>query len=208
MHALPHARRHCHVYALLTSETCFASALLMSQDLQESSGAGGQQHIFPVQNVSKESMISPEASILLSKALQGALYAAMDYLENDADTAEAQTRPDYTADQVREGPSVFLPSCTCYVCQPNSSGKPACAHEPVCMTFAMHSIYNIACMLQVGSAWYTSCHSGTHIQHTNEICLLCCRYIQLVLHAPLLFGADSRTASPLLVVSSSTYAHL
>ena len=78
----------------------FALTLLVVQDLQESSGVGGQQHILPVQNVSKESMISPEAGILLCKALQGALYAAMDYLENDADTSGAQTRSTYMPEEV------------------------------------------------------------------------------------------------------------
>ena len=73
---------------------------MVSQDLEESSGVGGQQHIYPVLNVSKVSMISPEASILLCKALQGALYAAMDYLENDADTSGAQTRSTYTPEEV------------------------------------------------------------------------------------------------------------
>lgn len=50
------------------------------QDLEESSGVGGRKDILPIKNLSKETEPTPEAGVLMYRALQQALYAAVDYL--------------------------------------------------------------------------------------------------------------------------------
>ncbi len=50
------------------------------QDLEESSGVGGRKDILPIKNLSQETEPTPEAGVLMYRALQQALYAAVDYL--------------------------------------------------------------------------------------------------------------------------------
>ncbi|DBA72796.1 TPA: hypothetical protein ACH3X2_010185 [Trebouxia sp. C0005] len=60
----------------------FHSARLLSlmEDLEEDSGVGGSKDILPIKNLSKETEPTPEAGVLVCRALQQALYAAVDYL--------------------------------------------------------------------------------------------------------------------------------
>ena len=45
-----------------------------------SSGVGGLKDILPIKNLSTETRPTPEAGVLVCRALQQALYAAVDYL--------------------------------------------------------------------------------------------------------------------------------
>ena len=60
------------------------------QDLEDRSGVGGCKDILPIKNLSKEITPTPEASVLVCRALQQALYAAVDYLRgrDDMETSE------------------------------------------------------------------------------------------------------------------------
>ena len=51
-----------------------------AQDLEERSGVGGRKDILPIKNLSTETRPTPEAGVLVCRALQQALYAAVDYL--------------------------------------------------------------------------------------------------------------------------------
>ena len=122
---------------------------MLPQDLEESSGVGGQQHIYPVLNVSKVSMISAEASILLCKALQGALYAAIDYLENDADTSGAQRRPGCTPKEVSECHSAPPFHAHLVHVHDQRSALSIAHHELVPNTLATHSDYGMYCVYKL-----------------------------------------------------------
>ena len=63
------------------------------QDLEDRSGVGGCKDILPIKNLSKEMTPTPEAGILVCRALQQALYAAVDYLRgrDDMETSEEDT---------------------------------------------------------------------------------------------------------------------
>ena len=50
------------------------------QELEDSSGVGGRKDILPIKNLSSETAPTAEASVLVCRALQQALYAAVDYL--------------------------------------------------------------------------------------------------------------------------------
>ena len=50
------------------------------QVVEDSSGVGGRKDILPIKNLSKENYPTPEAGILVCRALQQALFAAVDYL--------------------------------------------------------------------------------------------------------------------------------
>lgn len=66
-----------HRLAFWHDQTCGVRAV---QDLEESSGVGGRKDILPIKNLSKETEPTPEAGVLVCRALQQALYAAVDYL--------------------------------------------------------------------------------------------------------------------------------
>ena len=59
---------------------CTTCLLCSVQDLEESSGVGGRKDILPIKNLSEETQPTPEAAVLVCRALQQALYAAVDYL--------------------------------------------------------------------------------------------------------------------------------
>ena len=63
------------------------------QELEGTAGVGGQKDILPIKNLSNETAPSVKTSILMLKALQQALYAAMDYLREceDTETSSADT---------------------------------------------------------------------------------------------------------------------
>lgn len=56
------------------------SRLFIVQELEETSGVGGRKDILPIKNLSKETAPTPEAGVLVCRALQQALYAAVDHL--------------------------------------------------------------------------------------------------------------------------------
>ena len=66
----------------------------------DSSGVGGLNDIYPIQNLSREAKVSVEAGMLLCRALQAALYAAVDYLQDQPDTMEPDATSAYTAAEV------------------------------------------------------------------------------------------------------------
>ena len=70
--ALRQHKRSCR-HMCLSAETCL-------QELEGTAGVGGQKDILPIKNFSSEAAPTAEASMLMLKALQQALYAAMDYL--------------------------------------------------------------------------------------------------------------------------------
>ena len=72
----------------------------LAQDLLESSGMGGLNDIHPIQNLSRESTVSMEASILLCTALRAALFAAVDYLEDDPDSMDLDPPATHTPSKV------------------------------------------------------------------------------------------------------------
>ena len=55
------------------------------QELEGTAGVGGQKDILPIKNLSNETAPSVEARMLMLRALQQALYAAMDYLRECGD---------------------------------------------------------------------------------------------------------------------------
>ena len=57
-----------------------ASNLVGLQELEDSSGVGGRKDILPIKNLCKETAPTAEARLLVCRALQQALYAAVDYL--------------------------------------------------------------------------------------------------------------------------------
>ena len=50
------------------------------QELQDSSGVGGSKDILPIKNLSEGTTPTAEARVLVCRALQQALYAAIDHL--------------------------------------------------------------------------------------------------------------------------------
>ena len=56
------------------------SLLHSAQDLDESSSVGGRKDILPIKNLTEETHPTREASVLVCRALQQAMYAAVDYL--------------------------------------------------------------------------------------------------------------------------------
>ena len=57
-----------------------ASSLVGLQELEETSGVGGRKDILPIKNLCKEMAPTAEVRVLVCRALQQALYAAVDYL--------------------------------------------------------------------------------------------------------------------------------
>lgn len=72
------------------------SPLWCKQDLESTAGVGGQKDTLPIKNLSNEGAPTLKGSILILKALQQALYAAMDYLR-ECDDMEISS----TEDEVR-----------------------------------------------------------------------------------------------------------
>lgn len=64
------------------------------QDLLTSSGMGGLNDIHPIQNLNTGFTVSVEAGILLCTALRAALFGAVDYLEDNADSADSDAPSD------------------------------------------------------------------------------------------------------------------
>ena len=60
-------------------QTCLSAESFL-QELEGTAGVGGRKDILPIKNFSSEAAPTVEASMLMLKALQQALYAAMDYL--------------------------------------------------------------------------------------------------------------------------------
>ena len=50
------------------------------QELEDTSGVGGRKDILPIKNLSSETAPTAEARVLVCRAVQQALYAAVDYL--------------------------------------------------------------------------------------------------------------------------------
>ena len=63
------------------------SAESFLQELEGTAGVGGRKDILPIKNFSSEAAPTVEASMLMLKALQQALYAAMDY-QRECDTVD------------------------------------------------------------------------------------------------------------------------
>lgn len=55
------------------------------QELEEASGAGGRKDILPIKNLTKETAPTPEAGVLVCRALKEALCPAVDYLKECVD---------------------------------------------------------------------------------------------------------------------------
>lgn len=67
---------------------CVAASCLKRiglQELKHSSGVGGRKDILPIKNLSDETAPIAEAGVLVCRALQQALYAAVDYLRECED---------------------------------------------------------------------------------------------------------------------------
>ena len=61
-----------------------APNLACLQELEDSSGVGGRKDILPIKNLSSETAPTVEARVLVCRALQQALYAAVDYFRECA----------------------------------------------------------------------------------------------------------------------------
>jgi len=63
---------------------------------------GGQKDILPVKNLNSETAPTLEAGVLMLKALQQALYAAMDYLRecDDMDTGSTEAEAEVSLSHV------------------------------------------------------------------------------------------------------------
>ena len=57
------------------------------QELEDSSGVGGRKDILPIKSLSSETAPTAEVRVLVCRAMQQALYAAVDYLR-DCDDIE------------------------------------------------------------------------------------------------------------------------
>ena len=69
-----------------------ASNLVDLQELEESSGVRGRKDILPIKNLCKEMHMAhtAEARVLICRAVQQALYAAVDYLRECDEMEMAQ----------------------------------------------------------------------------------------------------------------------
>ena len=64
------------------------------QELEETSGVGGRKDILPIKNLSQETAPSVEAGMLVCRALQQALFAAVDYLRESDEMQSAVEDPE------------------------------------------------------------------------------------------------------------------
>ena len=79
--------KHC---SCLAAGSTLQSNLIGLQELEDTSGVGGRKDILPIKNLSNETAPTAEARVLVCRAVQQALYAAVDYLRecNDMETSE------------------------------------------------------------------------------------------------------------------------
>ncbi len=62
------------------------------QDVAETSGVGGRKDVLPIKNFCDESEPTMEAGVLVYRALQEALYAAMDHLRRSSEMLNQNQR--------------------------------------------------------------------------------------------------------------------
>ena len=83
------------------------SAETFLQELEGTTGVGGRKDILPIKNFSSEAAPTVEASMLMLKALQQALYAAMDYLR-ECDAVDSSPEPEVTCLSIGHSCRVLL----------------------------------------------------------------------------------------------------